>query len=85
MARFVLLRMERKAQRQLNINSTKHTAVIWSITVVSLNLKNLIEVSTTKQKPSKLDAALSICGDLLSWWFIAAHAIQQYKGVTQRR
>lgn len=31
-----------------------------------------MEVSTTKQKPNKLEAELSICGDLLSRSFIAA-------------
>jgi hypothetical protein len=58
--------MERKAHKQLNINNTKHTAVISSMMVVSLNLKTLIEVSTRKQNPNKLDAEFNICGDLLS-------------------
>jgi hypothetical protein len=66
-----LLLIERNAQRQLNINNTKQIAVISSIMVVSENLKNLIEVSTTKQKPSKLEAEFNIWGDLLSCSFIA--------------
>ena len=64
--------MERKAHKQLNINSTKHTAVIWSTMVESLNLKTLIEVSTRKQNPNRLDAEFNICGDLLSLSSIAA-------------
>jgi len=70
--------MERNAHKQLNINNTKHTAVIWSIMVVSLNLKTLIEVSTRKQNPNKLDAEFNICGDLLSLSSIAAikYAVQ---------
>jgi len=67
-----LLLIERNAHKQLNINSTKQIAVISSIIVVLDNLKNLIEVSTTKQKPSKLEAEFNICGDLLSCSFIAA-------------
>jgi hypothetical protein len=67
--------MERNAHKQLNINNTKHTAVISSIIVVCENLKNFIEVNTRKQKPNKLDDEFNICGDLLSWPFIAAMKI----------
>ncbi len=69
-ARFVLLLIERNAHKQLNINSTKQTAVPWSIIVVFENLKNFIEVNTRKQNPSKLEAAFNICGDLFSFSFI---------------
>jgi len=64
--------MERNAHKQLNINNTKHTAVISSIMVESLNLKILIEVNTRKQNPNKLDAEFNICGDLLSLSSIVA-------------
>ena len=64
--------MERNAHKQLNINRTKHTAVISSIIVVSENLKNFIEVNTRKQNPNKLDAEPNICADLLSLSFITA-------------
>jgi hypothetical protein len=63
---FVLLRIERKAHKQLLINNTKHTAVMLSIIVVSENFKSFIEVNTTKQKPSRLDEEFNICGALLS-------------------
>jgi hypothetical protein len=61
--------MERNAHKQLNINNMKHTAVIWSMIVVSENFKNFIEVNTKKQKPSKLEAEFNISGDLLFFPF----------------
>jgi hypothetical protein len=64
--------MERNAHKQLNINNTKHTAVTSSMMLVSLNLKNFIEVNTRKQNPNKLDAEFNISGDLLSLSSIAA-------------
>ena len=75
--------MERKEHKQLNINSTKHTAVIWSMMVESLNLKTLIEVSTRKQNPNRLDAEFNICGDLLSLSSIAAVKICGAGSVTK--
>ena len=60
-----MLRMERNEHKQLVINNTKEMAVIWSIIVVSLNLKSFMEVNTTKQKPRKLEDAFNICGALL--------------------
>lgn len=64
-ARFVLLRIDRNAHKQLVINSTNEMAVTSSIIVTELNLKSLIDVNTTKQNPRKLEEAFNICGALL--------------------
>ncbi len=64
-ARRVLLRIERNEHKQLVMKSTNDTAVTWSMMVTALNLKSLIEVSTTKQNPRKLEEAFNICGALL--------------------
>jgi hypothetical protein len=70
--RFVLLRIERNAHKQLNIKITKQMAVISSINVVVDNLKNFKEVITRKQNPRKFDDEFNICGALLFLSFIAA-------------
>lgn len=57
--------MARKEHRQLNINITKQTAVISSMKVVSVSLKNFKEVNTKKQNPRKLDDEFNICEILL--------------------
>ncbi|MEP6682435.1 MAG: hypothetical protein ABJA35_04210 [Parafilimonas sp.] len=59
-ARFVVLRIERNAHKQLNIKITKQMAVISSINVVEDNLKNFKEVITRKQNPRKLDDEFNI-------------------------
>lgn len=63
-ARFDLLRIERNESKQLIMKITKHTAVILSIKVVAVKLKTFIEVNTTKQNPSKLEAEPNICGGI---------------------
>ena len=74
--------MERNAHKQLNINITKQTEVISSITVSCASFKNFKEVITRKQNPRKLEDEFSICGalsllSLLS--FIPAMAIHKIK------
>jgi hypothetical protein len=58
--------MARKEKIQLLINSTMATAVVSSIILTSPILDTLMEVSTIKQRPSRLAEVLSMCGDLLS-------------------
>ena len=73
--RLVLLRIDRNADKQLNINMTKHPPVISSIREVSVRLKILSDVRTKKQKPRKFEADFNICGDLLSLSSILASLI----------
>jgi hypothetical protein len=64
--RLDLLRIDRNAHRQLNINITKQPPVISSMKEVSVTSKNLSDVRTRKQNPRKFEEEFSICGDLLS-------------------
>jgi hypothetical protein len=54
------LLMERKDRRLLAINITMAKVAISSIIVAARKLSTLIEVSTTKHKPSRFDDVLSI-------------------------
>jgi hypothetical protein len=69
-ARCDLLRMERNAHKQLNINITKQPRVISSMKEVSVSLKNLSDVRTKKQNPRKFEEEFNISGDLVSLSFM---------------
>ncbi len=56
-------RMERKERIQLIISIIADKPVISSINVAVENFEILIEVSTTRQNPKRLEDVVSICGD----------------------
>ncbi len=58
--------MDKKERMQLAINSMLATPVASSILVEALNFEIFIEVSTTRQNPSKLAEVFRICGDFVS-------------------
>jgi hypothetical protein len=58
--------IDKKDNKQLAISSIAAKPVESSIKVAELNLAIFIEVSTIKQKPSRLEEVFSICGDLFS-------------------
>ena len=63
----VVLRMPRKDNKQLLINTIIAKAAPSSIKVDSVNLEILTDVKTIKQKPNKLADVVKICGDLFSF------------------
>jgi hypothetical protein len=56
-----------KERMQLDIKRIVVPAVISSIMVSSESFRILREVSTTKQRPKRLEDALRICGDFCSF------------------
>ncbi|WP_162796035.1 hypothetical protein [Pedobacter nanyangensis] len=60
----ILLLIDRKESKQLLMKHIMAKAAPSSIKLASLSLFILDEVSTTKQKPSKLAEVLRICVDL---------------------
>jgi hypothetical protein len=58
--------MDRKDRIQAVINRIIARAVVSSMIVLSLIFATLREVSTIKQRPSKVAEVLSICGVLFS-------------------
>ena len=58
--------IEIKDKMQLAMNKIMARAVVSSIRVLSCILDTLMEVSTTKHKPSRVAEVLSMWGDLFS-------------------
>ncbi len=56
--------IDKKDRIQLAINSMIATVVNSSIIVLPEILRSLSDVSTTKQRPNRLEDAFKICGDL---------------------
>lgn len=56
--------IDKKDRTQQSINNKVAEVVNSSIRVRWFAFSNFIDVRTTKHKPSKLEEALSICGDL---------------------
>lgn len=65
--RDVVLRMARKENNTLVIKSSVARAVKSSINVTLPIFSARTDVIITRQKPTRFDDALSICGDLLSF------------------
>ena len=58
-----MVRIERKERIQLTISIIADTPVISSMIVAAANFEILIEVNTTKQKPSRFEELFKMCGD----------------------
>ena len=72
--------MERKERIQLSINRIIATEVDSSTRVSPSFFSNLSEVSTMKQMPSRLDAVLRICGEVLFVFCMLYGPILDLKG-----
>lgn len=59
------VRSDKKAKRPHMINNMQATPVASSIKVTLLNFVIFNEVKTTRQKPSKFEDVLRMCGELL--------------------
>jgi len=61
----LVVRIDKKEKKQLDIKKIQATPVISSILETSLSFDILSEVKTTRQKPNKLDEVFKMCCDLL--------------------